>query len=342
MGGFGWIRVGLRVSAMGCVGSAVLLLMLAASRGPQAEDASKTVDEPRVLSRRANGVERRAMTVAGREREYLIHVPKRAAADDPGRLPILIYLHGGGGRANLAPSRSGPPWISIAPEAIDRAWNVADIPHRKPGPRDPTIDDVAFVSALIDLAIEEGGDPRRVTVSGVSRGGMMTLQLLSELNDKIHSGVVAIASLPALLRDDYRLDKPTHVLIMNGTKDPLIGYDGGFGSFLRIRRPEDKKYDMLPTEELARDLAVMQGLVPEPEITPLPDTKDDGCRAEVHKWVGRPEQGSVTLVKVIGGGHTIPGLPQTVPEALVGPTCQDFNGFAFIGEFLESVPPREE
>jgi polyhydroxybutyrate depolymerase len=281
------------------------------------------------------------MMVAGRKREYLIRVPTRPPAGVGKKWPLLVYLHGGGGKAQIDPKEGKSPWIVIAPDAVDRAWNVAGIPHRSTKPRDRSIDDVTFIKALIDLAVErEDADPRRVAVGGISRGGMMAFQALSALNDRIGSGAIAIASLPALLREGYKLPRPTHILIMNGTADPLVRYEGGFGSFLEIKRPELEKYDMLPTEEVARDLAVRQGLDPEPKVTRLPDKKDDGCSAEKHEWRGTASQGSVTLIKVIGGGHTIPGLPQALPESIVGKTCQDFNGFELIGDFLDSAPPR--
>lgn len=58
--------------------------------------------------------------------------------------------------------------------------------------RQPGVDDVGFIAALIDeLARSDGIDPERVCVAGFSRGGMMAYRLGCELADRL----VAIAAV---------------------------------------------------------------------------------------------------------------------------------------------------
>ncbi len=325
------------VSGFAILANLSLLGTLGSARPGLAEEAK---DSPKA---KPGVIERHTMTIAGRERDYLIRVPKTPPADGS-KHPLMIYLHGGGGKAKLSNTETKPPWIAIAPNAIDKAWNVGGLP--KPAwsdrPRDPSIDDIAFIEALIDLAVEnEGADPSRVAIAGVSRGGMMAFQALSELNDKINLGVIAIAGLPSHIWKGYQLRRPTHVLIMNGTADNWMKYGGAALSWLRRPEGNRERIKLLPTEQTARELAKLQGLDRDPKVSKLPDTDpDDGCTAEVYEWLGKPGQGSVTLIKVIGGGHTIPGLPQVIPEALVGKTCRDFDGMKRIGEFLNAAPAR--
>ena len=278
------------------------------------------------------------MLVGGLRRAYLIQVPRRANGE---RLPLVIYLHGGGGRPVVDARPQGPPWIVIAPEGVDGAWNVAGLPvGQQHKPMDPRVDDLAFLEALIDLAVQrEGADPHRVTLGGISLGGMMALLALSKLNHKIHAAAVAISSMPAHIRPGYALPHTTHVLIMNGTEDPLVPYQGGpLGG--RRRNPQDRQYDMLPTEAVARDLARMLSLPPNPTVTMLPDPAEDGCRSERWEWRGGSGKGSVTLVKVIGGGHNIPGMSPYLPKFLVGATSKDYDGMRLIRDWMNSLPPR--
>jgi len=61
----------------------------------------------------------------------------------------------------------------------------------------------------------------------------------------------------------------------------------------------------------------------------------DGCTVESKTWVGGEYGTAVTLYRVIGGGHTIPGATQYLPKRLVGNTCGDFNGVETIWQFFE-------
>lgn len=194
------------------------------------------------------------------------------------------------------------------------------------------------MEALIDYAVtEEQADPDRVRLIGVSRGGMLAFWALDQLGGRIKAAAIFIASMPAHIRNGYKLSKPVHILLMNGTKDPLIFYEEVQAN--TVHSMDDvEKYRQLPTEQVVKDLAAMQGLPAISEVKRLSNKKSDDCRVEHWEWKGTPKKGSVTLVKVIGGGHTISGIPQLLPKTLVGPTCWYINGYRLAIDFLNKLP----
>ncbi len=261
-------------------------------------------------------------------RTYLIKRPK---PEDGRKFPLVLSLHGGGGQSTSAIDDKDPKGIlTIAPQGIDNTWNISGLPASRNA--NPQQDDIGFLNALIRYAVQqENADPNQVTILGPSRGGMMGFYALSELNAKIQKGIFAIATIPSNIRSNFQLTRPTHILIMNGTKDPLVPYEGGPGNLKKMQG----NFSYLATEEVARDLAVMQGLAPEPTIRKLPDNDpNDNCLIEEWTWKGNDNQGSVTLIKSIGGGHTIPGTQQFLPKWIVGPTCQDLDGLDYIDRFI--------
>jgi polyhydroxybutyrate depolymerase len=278
------------------------------------------------------GVSQATIVVKGVSRTYFI---KRPAKNGNEKFPLVISLHGGGGKASDAIDGSDPNGtITIAPQAINKSWNVGGMDNKSKA------DDLGLLNALIDYAIKnENADPQRVRLIGISRGGMMAFYALSELNDKIQGAIIGIASIPDVIRPKFKLPKPVHIMIVNGTEDPLIPYNGGWGSIGKPAKTGTPKTKMHPTETVTHDIAIMQGLNTTPVITQFPDKDpNDGCTAEQYSWKGNKNQGSVTLIKIIGGGHTIPGVPQVFPESWVGKTCRDIDIIKIGQDFWDNMP----
>ena len=133
---------------------------------------------------------RAALDVGGLRREYLLVRPSKNTAKP---LPLVLVLHGHHGSADqvLGLNRNGRSalarWTKLAESegllvaapdgAIGpdnaRGWNDC----RNDAKNNPKIDDVAFLNALAARLIkEEGADPRRIYVTGMSNGAMMTLR----------------------------------------------------------------------------------------------------------------------------------------------------------------------
>ena len=134
----------------------------------------------------------------GLKRNFLMYNPCNNNHQNKDR-SLLIVLHGGHGTARgmirltygafnkLAEKEN---WIVIYPNAIDKKWNDGrqQLPNVS-NIKSQTIDDVSFISTLIDLMIQKQNvDPTRVYVTGMSNGAIMTERLCIELSKKITAG----------------------------------------------------------------------------------------------------------------------------------------------------------
>ena len=100
-------------------------------------------------------------------------------------------------------------------------------------PQGPTAaDDVDFVDALLRWTADRFSDvtlsldTARTFVTGPSNGGLMTYRLATELPDRVAAAAAFIANRPEL-SECPMATAPIPVLIVNGTDDPLMPYDGG-------------------------------------------------------------------------------------------------------------------
>src|SRR5438552_341741 len=114
----------------------------------------------------------------GLERSYIVHLP--AGFDIKKQAPVVLALHGGGGKAKGMNKLTGFNNISdkygfivIYPDGIDKQWNDG----RNDFHLNDKINDVKFISSLIDtLKRLYNIDSNRVYATGISNGGIMTFR----------------------------------------------------------------------------------------------------------------------------------------------------------------------
>jgi polyhydroxybutyrate depolymerase len=187
---------------------------------PQAPGTAKLTDEK--------------LQHGGLERRFLVH-------DYAGkRAPVVIILHGGGGNAENAVNMTQfdtlaarEHIIAVYPEGTGAGragrlftWNAG---HCCAYAMENKIDDVGFISALIDKMVADGrADPKRIYVTGMSNGGMMSHRLGRELSTKI----AAIAPVVgAVFGDEPPPAGPMPAYIFVGQEDGTVpGAGGALGS----------------------------------------------------------------------------------------------------------------
>jgi polyhydroxybutyrate depolymerase len=273
----------------------------------------------------------------GLDRSYHLHLPR---GRDPKRAaPLVLVLHGGGGTGDGMPklTRHGfedladrDGWIVVYPDGVSKNWNdgrevEGSEAHTK------KIDDVGFLSALIDdLVAKQGVDPKRVYATGISNGGFMSQRLGRDLSSKI----AAIAPVAANLHLEADLatvpSRAVSVLAINGTRDPLVPWEGGDVHFLRRKRGKCRS-----VAETIAWWTKVDGCAKEPIVTLLED-KDpaDGTRARREVHGGGRDGSEVLLYAIEEGGHTWPGGLGYAPELFIGKTCRDFDANEAIWEFF--------
>lgn len=278
------------------------------------------------------GLRSETLEHGGVTRHYHVHLPP--AFKNSKSHPLVLALHGGGGRGDrfdasthgtITAAADKRGFVVIFPEAINKHWNIDKTEALK-------AKDVDFLSKLIDKAQSDYGiDDKRVYATGISAGGFMAVILAQRLAHKI----AAVAPVTAQLDLASRGKTPQHpisVMIINGTKDPVVPYHGGDVKLFGRGASRGK---ILSTDETIEQFRVHNRCSSTASVTALANTHlFDGSRAEVKKYSGGTNGTEVVLVKVIGGGHTWPGGKQYLGKSLIGPVCRDFKASELIFDFF--------
>lgn len=281
------------------------------------------------------------ITVDGLVREYIVHIPKKF--EGQALMPLVMVFHGGGGTAeqivketkfNKLSDKEG--FVVVYPNAVDKNWSDGRIGDKLPMDRD----DVKFISNLIDtISALYKIDTRYVFSCGISNGGFFSIYLAYKLSNKILAIAPVAANIPDNLKDVFKTEYPVSVLLINGTKDPLVKYDGGYIGF---RDEEGGRGKSISTDWTVKILTKNDDCQQSTKIEEVNDKDgDDGCTAEKFTYYRCKDNSEVVLVKISGGGHTWPGGSQYLPKILIGNVCKDFSATEMIWEFFKSRSYRQ-
>lgn len=273
----------------------------------------------------------------GIPRTYHIYLPEGFKPQKS--LPLVLALHGGGGtgrkfdqalsQGQLKAITNQRGVILVFPDGMNRQWSDGRTQHLK---RNKSYDDVGFLSKVIDKMIDDYGvDAQRVYVTGISNGGFMSVRLALDLSDKIAAIAPVTAQLPLALQHKTP-QQPVSVMIVNGTEDPIVPYQGGHVRLFKFGR---SRGEILSTADTIEYFRLRNKCHSTPKKTSLPDTDpNDGTRVEKEQYTDCADQTEVTLVKVIGGGHTWPSGAQYLNPKLIGRVSNDINAGAMIIDFF--------
>lgn len=234
----------------------------------------------------------------GIDRTYRLYIPEIYNPSTP--VPLIFNLHGYGSNnieqeqyGDFRPIADTANFIIAHPNGTqdaggNRFWNTFG---------GSTIDDVGFLSALIDtISSNFNIDHNRIYSTGMSNGGFMSYDLACFLNNRI----TAVASVTGTMVwprfNTCEATHPTPVMQIHGTADATVPYNGNI-LFAHI-------------DSLVNYWVDFNGCNPTPGIIQIPDIDTlDGCTAEQHIFSSGNAGSSVELFKVIGGGHSWPGAP---------------------------------
>ena len=284
-------------------------------------------------------VARGAITVGELKRTYRTYVPKGLAKG----APLVLVMHGAGENGAQMRIETGYGFERLAdangfavvyPNAYEGYWDVCTIAEDVSA-KGLNIDDVGFLTGMVDKLVGEiGVDPDRVFAAGSSRGGFMAFRLALEAPSRFRAVAAVSASVPS--PENFKC-KPTgqntsSVMIMNGTDDPLVPFDGGsvslFGLFYRLGKVRSSR----ESGQYFADLNHITG-TPERNETRVAD----GVRVERVVWRNKFSV-EVELVAVHGGGHGVPQPYRRGPR-LLGPSAREPNGPAVIWAFFDRQRP---
>ena len=174
----------------------------------------------------------------GRERGFIVHVPKAYRANRPA--PLVLALHGGGGSMEvmaqdrlygLVSQSEASGWIVVFPNGFSRlggklaTWNAGICCGAA---RERGSDDVGFLRAVVaEVQRRVAIDPQRIFATGMSNGGMMSYRLACEASD-IFRAIAAVAGTDGTT--DCRPGRPVPVFHLHAKDDDRVLFNGGSGS----------------------------------------------------------------------------------------------------------------
>jgi polyhydroxybutyrate depolymerase len=280
------------------------------------------------------------ITVAELTRTYSTYVPRELAKG----APLVVVMHGAGENGARIRIETGYAFERLAdehgfavvyPNAYEGYWDICTVAEDVSA-KGLNVDDVGFLVGMVDKLVSEISlDPGRVFAAGSSRGGFMAFRLALEAPSRFRAVAAASASVPS--PENFKC-KPTgqgtpSVMIMNGTDDPLVPFDGGSVSLLGLFYRLGKVRSSRESGQYFADLNHITG-TPERNETQVAD----GVRVEQVLWRNNSNV-EVELVAIHGGGHGIPQPYRRHPR-LLGPSPKEPNGPAVIWAFFERQRPN--
>lgn len=297
------------------------------------------------------------MEINDHTRTFVVHLPQ--GYDSQQHYPVVILLHSLDQDAaemarlthfNELADRDSV--IAVYPNGLHGRWNFGAgeprpyrrDPYRRPGgygrgypPPGPRPDegdrregarrnpDMQFFNRMLDrLSTRYAVDTRRIYAVGFGEGGFMALRMGCSMADRIAAIAVVGAAMPRML--NCVPSRRISALLMNGTEDPIVPYDGG--------RYRDGMVRFLSSEESAREWARLNNCSEKPSESHLPAQQEGGKDTKVYFFNDCREGAQVALYSVKDGGHTWPGGEQYLSEKEVGKTSQALNANETIWSFL--------
>jgi polyhydroxybutyrate depolymerase len=301
------------------------------------------------------------ITVENKDRSYVVHLPK--GYDEKQHYPVVVLLHGLNQEAddmerltrfNVLADKDSV--IAVYPSALQGRWNVGVQPaptqnyrrgpYRRPGwggypgggyprgggQREPgqqgrsaRADDIDFFNHMLDkLGNKFSVDTSRIYFAGLSDGGFMATKVACSLTDRVAAVATVGAAMPKTMV--CVPSRPLPVVMINGTSDPVVKYDGGVGKNGRIQT--------ISVEDTAKEWAKLNHCAEKPSRSKLPSKGKGGMETKVDTYDGCQANAQVVLYSVKGGGNTWPGGEQYEVENSIGKTSDDLNANEVIWSFL--------
>jgi phospholipase/carboxylesterase len=193
----------------------------AGARDPHARLGSRLTARagtaPTALAEEARSPGAHAMRI-GRGRDAIVHVPAAALRADAGPAPLVVLLHGAGGRARdilpaLVSDADATGTLLLAPDARADTWDVL---RGGFGP------DARFVDRALHKLLERHPvDPRAVAIAGFSDGASYALSL-GLGNGDLFTHVIAFA--PGFMAPEAQVGSP-RLYITHGIGDRILPID---------------------------------------------------------------------------------------------------------------------
>jgi polyhydroxybutyrate depolymerase len=336
-----------------CLGGAILASALQAQDTPQNAQPTQDTQQQQQPQPPAQAQDAQVeVQINDHTRTFAVHLPQ--GYDSQQHYPVVILLHGRDQDASemarlthFNEFADRDSIIAVYPNAVNGRWNIGAGqpqlygrgPYRRPGiwgpgypPRErerregaPRTPDIQFLNRMLDkLTTRYSVDTRRIYATGLGEGGFMALRMGCSMADRVAAIAPVGAAMPRML--NCVPSRPVPALLMNGTDDPIVHYDGG--------RYKDGLLHLLSAEDSAKEWARLNRCSEKPTESKLPSLQKGAKDTKVYLFDSCQENAQVALYAVKDGGHTWPGGEQYMIEKEVGRTSNALNANETIWSFL--------
>lgn len=243
------------------------------------------------------------------------------------RRPVVIFLHGQSGagvrvrdRLGLDRAMKSRSVVAVYPDALGGRWDIGENGSER---------ELKFVRDLIAKLESDGiADPRRIFVAGGGPGGILAMRLACRQADKFAGAAALISLMPAVEAAACKPARPIPFLLLAGTADPKVPFGGG-----KADLPEFKGEVASAAGTLAPFAAAAGCGDKTTRIDVADRDPNDGSRVQVELYAGCKVP--VELVRIEGGGHTLPGTrPLSDRGQPVGARNGDIDTARFLMNFF--------
>ncbi|MFB8789018.1 MAG: PHB depolymerase family esterase [Potamolinea sp.] len=234
----------------------------------------------------------------GKLRTYELYTPSSYNANRP--MPLVMVFHGHDGtgasiaevtRFNELAEKKG--FIVVYPDGINHNWNLI-------GNYSGKEDDVSFVTALLDQMKQiRNIDSRKIYAAGFSKGAIFTQNLACELPDKFAAFASVAGALPVRLQPKCQPNTPVSMLMINGTNDSAVLYEGD---------EINKKGALVSVPETVDFWLAHNKCTSPTEVKQLPTAKPNNrFKVQLSRYSDCSNGSEVILDAILEGGHSWPG-----------------------------------
>jgi polyhydroxybutyrate depolymerase len=229
----------------------------------------------------------------GQMYSYIINVPK--TVDPTKRTPLIVHWHALSSDPEEARSLTSidakgeaAAVLVVHPRSPDKSWDVGSccttIVNGKR--RDETV----FVRELIkDVKEKACVDEHRIYTTGFSNGGMLSQMLSCTMTDVFAAAAPSGSTLTSP-KADCKPSRPIPIFMINGTADPLVGYNSpGVAGGLSV--PDDVKH-----------------WADANKCTGMPEMFMQKGKATCSRYTQCAAGAEVAFCAVEGMGHCVPGM----------------------------------
>lgn len=260
----------------------------------------------------------------GHGRQFRIYIPDNIGKF-PGPRPLVIALHGlASSDIRLIDKTRGQfmaladqyGFVVVYPNAILRRWDLGQ--GQLAALARPRRDDLAYLEHVIALAAGMAPiDPGRIYGVGFSQGAQMALALACTRPGLLRAIAMVAMTVPDFLAETCADAPAFGVLMIHGTSDPVVPYQGG-----QIRVGNRVFDRFLPFEHSLTLFQARNGCARTPDKTRhLDDVPEDDTSVLIRQW-HNCRRAKLAAFTIIGGGHKWPHEPQAVRTPL-GPVSRE-------------------